>query len=271
MTLESAQQVGFSYPEVKTVRLLMQGKNHGDLFVAEGIWAVEKLLKAHIAIECLLFCPEKLHVSDELQAAALAAQQVYSISAKVCDSLTDRDAAEGCFFLCRFPHTQLTDVHLPETALIAILDGLDKPGNVGNIIRTMEGAGGCVVILTHRRVALTHQRLIRASLGAAWTMPVLDVPFEELLPWLAEQGFRVLLTDLSAACPYYEADYSGRVAIVAGNEIYGISPEWRTQTDVSVQPVIIPMAGACESLNVGIATTIVAFEAGLRQRGLLQR
>lgn len=86
---------------------------------------------------------------------------------------------------------------------------------------------------------------------------------DKLIVWLRKHHFRAVLTDLTATQSYRELDYKGRIAIVAGNEFKGISPEWR-HLDIA-EPVIIPMLGSCESLNVGFASTLVAYEAGLKQ------
>ena len=97
-------------------------------------------------------------------------------------------------------------------------------------------------------------------------MPVAEAPMDKLTVWLSKHNFRAVLTDLTATRSYRELDYQGRIAIVAGNEFKGISPSWR---DLKIaEPIIIPMLGSCESLNVGFASTLVAYEAGLRQKGL---
>jgi TrmH family RNA methyltransferase len=94
-------------------------------------------------------------------------------------------------------------------------------------------------------------------------------PIDDVIKWLTDNNFKIIVTDLTATKDYYEADYSGRVVIVAGNEFLGISPVWRTLPNAD--PVIIPMLGSCESLNVGFASTLVAYESSLRQKGLLKR
>ena len=93
--------------------------------------------------------------------------------------------------------------------------------------------------------------------------------FDELTAWLRENGFKAVVTDLTAKKSYFDEDYSGRVAIVAGNEYKGISPAWRGLE--IARPVIIPMLGSVESLNVGFASTLVAYECSMRQKGLIKR
>ncbi len=123
----------------------------------------------------------------------------------------------------------------------------------------MDAAGGDFAVITNKRVKLTHSRLIRSSLGAAFMKPMITSEMCELTKWLNDNNFKIVLTDLSATKAYFDVDYSGRIAIVAGNEHMGISPEWRNVKGVI--PVIIPMLGSVESLNVGFASTLVAYEA----------
>jgi len=267
--------IAISSPEVKLVRDVLSNKKvpqSSNLFVVEGLWATEKLVKLNIEITQFLFCPQfiktdedKLNVSKMLDYS----KSSYIISDKVCGKISDRDGADGFFALCVMPKFLLEDINLEDNMVITILDGQEQPGNIGSIIRSLDCAGGQAVIVTNRRVRLTNSRLIKASLGAAFTLPIVDVSMQELIKWLDANKFKVFLTDLTATKHYYQCDYSGRVAIVAGNEFLGISKDWLDHK--FSQPIIIPMFGSCESLNVGYATTLVAYEACLRQRGLLNR
>lgn len=262
--------LGISSPEIKTVRDLLQNKkteNGEKLFVCEGLWAAKKLIARKIRVTQFLFCPEKIRTAEEWDECRMLldyAESGYRISAKACAKISERDGADACFITAQMPEYKLSDLPLKESMVIMILDGQEQPGNIGAILRSLDCAGGSFAIMTNPRVKITHPRLIRASLGAAFMLPVAEAPLPQLFKWLAENQFRAVLTDLTAVKSYRDIDYSGRVAIVAGNEFKGISPVWREQP-FSV-PVIIPMLGSCESLNVGFASTLVAYEAGLRQQ-----
>lgn len=270
-----AVNLGISSPEVKLVRDILNNKKvigADDLFVVEGLWATEKLVKFNIKIKNFLFCPDYIKTGEDennVETMLKYSEASYIISDKACSKISEREGADGFFALCVIPKLTLDDIELSDNMVITILDGQEQPGNIGSIIRSLDCAGGQAVIITNRRVRLTNSRLIRASLGAAFTLPVIDVPMQDLVRWLDANKFKVFLTDLTASKHYYQCDYSGRVAIVSGNEFLGISKEWLKYN--FCYPVIIPMFGNCESLNVGFATTLVAYEACLRQKGLLNR
>lgn len=129
----------------------------------------------------------------------------------------------------------------------------------------MDGDG---IILCNRKARLTHPKLIKASQGSNFTVPIVECEMEEAFKWLSENNFKIYLTDTRAEEEYYEEDYKGRIAIVAGSERYGISREWY---DKDVNMISIPMYGDCDSLNVAIATTIILYEAGLQLKGKIKR
>lgn len=270
--LSTAPALGISAPEVKTVRDLLQNKKTAGserFFVCEGLWAAEKLVARKISVPQFFFCPEKIRSEEERAVCGMLldyADTSYRISAKTCSKISERDGADGFFIVAEMPKYTLSDLTLKDNMVVMILDGQEQPGNIGAILRSLDCAGGSFAIMTNQRVKLTHPRLIRSSLGAAFMIPVAEAPMDQVFDWLAKNQFRAVLTDLTAVKSYREIDYSGRIAIVAGNEFKGISPAWRDQS-FSV-PVIIPMLGSCESLNVGFASTLVAYEAGLRQQEL---
>ncbi|MBO5076916.1 MAG: hypothetical protein J5584_04895 [Clostridia bacterium] len=268
---------GINSPEIKEARDMLAGKSRRDpaLFICEGLWAAEKLLRREIPIEAVYYENDYFFggKAPGVETALLVrlcsvAANVYPISAKACARISDRDGADNCFIVARMPETRPEDIKLSDNMLAIIMDGQEQPGNIGAILRSLDAAGGAFAALTNRRVKLTHPRLIRASLGSAFTLPVLDLPMEELIEWLRANKFRIVLTDLTASRNFCDIPADGRVAVVAGNEHTGISPVWRTLPEA--EPVIIPMLGSVESLNVGFASTLVAYNIGLRQKGLMK-
>ncbi len=276
--------LGISAPEVKLAKALHANKKIPNdivipsgvtperLFICEGLWAVTKLIKYNIKTVYFFFSPEMIKTEEEKSLVGQMtaySQNTFSISQKVCSKISDRDGADGFFIIAELPKYNLSDIELKENMTAIILDGQEQPGNVGAIVRSLDGAGGDFAIMTNQRVKLTHSRLIRSSLGAVFTMPIVESDMEKVIAWLSENNFKIVLTDLSATESYYNVDYSGRVTIVAGNEFNGISAKWRTLPN-SI-PIIIPMLGDCESLNVGFASTLVAYECSLTQKSLLKR
>jgi RNA methyltransferase, TrmH family len=267
------QYIGYRHQIVRLAADLYINKRVADdgLFLIEGCWAYEKLMLAGISIETLLVCPElmKTRSEDHIIGKLIGlACNVFRISEKVCRRISDRDDSEGCFLVCRLKHHTFDEVKLNENDIVIVLDGLEKPGNIGTIIRTAEAAGIDAVIICNQRVRLTNQRLVKASMGASFLLPVIEDKLENVAKWLMANGFRIILTDLKATLNFYEADFNGRIAVVAGNEITGISDEW---AQYNCERVIIPMYGMADSLNVGFAATLVAYEASMRQKLRLRR
>lgn len=267
------QQIGRSHPVVRDIRDINNNKkpNPKMLFVMEGIWGVEFVLENDIKIEYIVVCPEDL-VSPSARSlfGRLYARcdRGYVVSQRVFEGMREKENSAGLFCVCRFPRRELADIPLKRDMVIAVLDGLEIQGNVGTIARSCDAAGVDAILLTRKRVRLTHPRLIKSSMGACLKIPMVAVELDEAIAWLDGNGFSVYLTDTDAQENYFQADYAGRVAIVAGSERYGIARAWYEGRRHLIK---IPMLGDCDSLNVGISTTIILYEAGLRQRGILKR
>ena len=274
--------VGAASPQVKLANRLATSKKlpeeyAGDaeadrLFICEGDWAAEMLLKNNIKIRMFLVCPERKEAhenAEKLAGVMRAAQESYAISDKVCSKISDRDGADYCFIIAVLPKMTLEDIKLGDNMTGVVLDGQEQPGNIGAILRTVDACGGDFAIYVNRRCKMTHPRLIRSSLGAAFTVPFVEADEDELFAWLEKNAFKAVVTDLTATKNYIDEDYSGRIAIVCGNEYKGISPVWREKAFSST--VIIPMLGSVESLNVGFAATLVCYESALRQKGVIKR
>jgi RNA methyltransferase, TrmH family len=146
---------------------------------------------------------------------------------------------------------------------VIVLDGLEKPGNIGTIIRTAEAIGVDAIIICNQRVRLTNSRLVKASMGSSFLLPVISETLDSVAEWLTLNGFKIFLTDFKAKLNFQEADYNGRVAVVVGNEVRGISEKW---AHYNCERVIIPMLGMSDSLNVGFAATLVLYEASTQQK-----
>ncbi|MEG0306784.1 MAG: TrmH family RNA methyltransferase [Clostridium sp.] len=265
--------VGSKETSVGIINNLIKNKKVDDenLFVIEGLWAYEKIMKSNLRIRNFVFCPEFIKNKDMLDMVRLivsAADNSYIISSNLCSRLSSRDGEEGFFMLCSFPEHNLDDIELKENNLLVILDGLEKPGNIGTIIRSIDGAGGDGVIICNSKVKKTNQKLIKSSMGSSFMLPVINSNITEIIMWLKRNGFKIIITDLKASKSYYNVDYKGRIAIIAGNEIRGISEVWKEH---ECESVIIPMFGGADSLNVGVAATMVVYEASFCQKDLTKR
>jgi RNA methyltransferase, TrmH family len=274
--IQELRGAGKQHPLVKQVIALQKNTkpNPRKLCVIEGIWAHEKALQAGVNVEAFLCCPEMIHSQQAKELAATylqKAQASYQVSAKVFARLSERDKPAGLLSLVNLQMITLEQVPLRKQNLLVILDGVEIPGNVGTIMRTMDGVQADALIVCNRRARMTHPKIIRASQGACFFVPVVE--FEEgvdtVMQWLEAHQFRIYLADANEGEPYYRRQYAGRVALVAGSERYGITKQWYAHPHHKIR---IPMfSDITDSLNVGIATTMILYEMGLRQRGELQR
>ena len=244
------------------------------LFVTEGLWAVEKLIQKNFDVTHFYYNQDNLQKADhetleKIAKMAKYAQKTLAISEKACKKISDRDGFDEYFVVAKLKSYSLDDIERlidGKTNVMAIvMDGLEQPGNIGAILRSFDCAGGDFAISTNKQARLSNSRLIRSSLGASFMLPVLEADINTVQQWLVKNNFKCIVTDLQSQKSYREADYSGRIAIIAGNEHTGISDSWRRVKNA--QPIIIPMLGTCESLNVGFASTLVAYEAGLQKFG----
>jgi len=276
-TILKSKLCGLASEEVAEAKLLVNNKaKNPNKFVCEGLWAVEKLIEKNIKVSEFFFNVEKINMgkikdSDAEKIAKMLdyAQNSYSISEKACKKISDRDGFDEYFIVAEQPKYSLADLEKMfkgnNNVLAVVMDGLEQPGNIGAILRSFDCAGGDFAIITNKQAKLTNSRLVRSSLGASFMLPVLEAEIDEVQAWLEKNDFKCVVTDLQGKKSYRDIDYSGRIAIIAGNEHTGISDSWRHLK--KSESIIIPMLGSCESLNVGFASTLVSYEAGLQKFG----
>lgn len=256
-------QAGAAHPRVKQFLSLKRNlKGNPDrLVVVEGLWEVQRALDAGLELRAFFVCPPLLRGEAGRAAAArvvASGVHAYEVSERLFARLVDREGPDGLAAIAVLPAFSWTDV---VSSRVVVLDGLEIVGNVGTVIRCADAAGAAVV-LTNRRVRLTHPKLVHSSMGTSLSVPVVEADVDEAAAWLRAHGFRIVTTDADAGLSYRRADWSGRVAVVLGSERFGISAAWHEAEDVRVR---IPMAGNVDSLNVGNAAVLVLYEAWAAQ------
>lgn len=269
--ISKSKVCGISSPEVNLAKSLVDNKNEDkSLFICEGLWACNKLIENKFEIQYFLFNSEGNFNSNELnniQKLVNYSKTSCAISQKSCQKISDRDGYDECFIIVKAKNYTFKDlenlIKNKNNILAIVMDGLEQPGNIGAILRSFDCAGGDFAISVNKQARLNSSRLVRSSLGASFMIPTLEADITETQKWLENNNFKCVVTDLTAKKNYKEIDYSGRIAIIAGNEHTGISPSWRSVKNA--ESIIIPMLGSCESLNVGFASTLVSYEAGLQK------
>lgn len=241
--------------------------NPEKLFVGEGIWMNQHIINEHTEVVCLVVCLAYIYTPEAEAAVRTLAERCrerYVVSAKTYDKIAERDKPDGVMTLARLPRHDIADFRPDHRGIVLVIDGVEIPGNIGTMLRVADGAGIDAVFLCNRKARLTHPKLIHSSMLAILTVPVYE--FESVdaaSEYLLKKGFTIYLADSRAEKMYYELPYGHRTAFVLGSERYGIAREWYTKTD---HLVAIPMLGKCDSLNVGVAATILLYEASIKNK-----
>lgn len=184
------------------------------------------------------------------------------VSEAVYEKMAYRESTEGLVAVMKAKETSLADLRTSGSPLVIVLESVEKPGNLGAVLRSADAAGADAVIVCDPLTDLYNPNLIRASLGAAFSVPVAACSSEDAYSWLKSRGISILTAQLQDSELYYETDMVRPTAIVFGTEDRGLSDFWRERSDARIR---IPMAGMMDSLNVSVSVAILTFEA-VRQR-----
>ena len=261
--------VGEGHPAVKTVKNIQTNSkpNPRRLFVAEGFWLASLALKDGLEVETLLVAPECVYTQEcvtLVEKMLPVAENAYTVSAKVFQKIAEKDKPDGVIAICRMKQWALSDLVFDDKAVVLILDGVEIPGNMGTLVRVADGAGADAVFICNRKARLTHPKFIHSTMGAAFHVPIVEFEsVDECFDYLKSKQFTVYLADSRAEKMYYQLPFGKRVAFVMGSERYGISRVWY---DKEVDLVAIPMLGECDSLNVGVAGTVLLYEACVKNK-----
>jgi TrmH family RNA methyltransferase len=205
-------------------------------------------------------CHDREH-EGVFSAARQARAEIIEVTPRVMEKIAYGQRVEGIVAVARPPERQLSDLKLSDQSLVAVIERVEKPGNLGAILRTADAAGVAAVIVADCRTDLYNPNAIRASLGAIFTVPVCAATSEETLTWLRQQGFRVFAARVDGSIEYTAANFRGRAALALGSEAHGLSPFWHASDITAVR---LPMLGQVDSLNLS-ATAAVLFYEALRQ------
>ncbi len=265
---------GKKHPAVERVMALNNNSkpNPERLAAMSGIWAVTLAQKYDVRMKYLIICLEQLKSIESQRLADWfieRAEETYVVSPRVFNSLAETENGQGLMGVIYLDFLPLKDFKPGADSLVLILDGLEIPGNVGTILRSSEATGTEAVFMTNRKVRISHPKLLRSSMGSVFRIPLIDAPDTgELIDYLEAEGFTIILTDTDSPNNYFDLEYQGRVAVVMGAEKYGIS---KIFYDRQHEDVMIPMLGDMDSLNVGVAATILLYEAAMKNKGYLKR
>lgn len=245
-------------PKVKRLLALQKDsslRRETGLFVVEGRRELDRCLAAGFEVDTIFVCPA---LAGELKSSG----NIYYVTEAVYERVAYRGGTEGVIAEVRAPQWRLQDLRLPENPLVVVLESVEKPGNLGAVLRSADAAGAHAVIVCDPLTDLWNPNLIRSSTGTCFTVPAVACTSEEAINWLKDNGIRILTAQLQDSSLYYDTDFRSGVAIVMGTESTGLSQIWRKAADAHIR---IPMLGTADSLNVSVSAAVLLFEA-VRQR-----
>jgi TrmH family RNA methyltransferase len=234
------------------------------LTIVDGAREILRALDAGVRVETAFLAEDLLRTPDAHEVADRLRHRpnTIAVSPPVLAKVAYGERSDGIVAIVETPRLGLDALVLADDPLIVVVEGVEKPGNLGAVLRTADGAGVDVVIAAGPRTDPFNPNAIRASLGTIFTVPFVAATSTDTLAWLVDRGVRPLAAIVDAPTDYAAADLRGPLAIVLGSEAAGLTDVWR---DVRVTPISIPMRGVADSLNVSIAAAIVLYEA-VRQR-----
>ncbi|MBA3717627.1 MAG: RNA methyltransferase [Actinobacteria bacterium] len=254
-----------SNPRLKGVRSLRRCRRRDDAFLAEGYRQVACALEAGVRIR-ELYLAEALCLGAYESDLALRAERngaaVVELSATAFQSISSHIRPDGIAAVVERWTTGLDDLRLGLDPLVLVAEAVERPGNLGTIVRSACGAGVDALVVADGRTDLFHPETVRGSVGTLFRLQVAESTTDAAVHWLRESALRIVVAAPEAGRSCWDADLRGGTAVVVGNERYGVSPAWLGAADETIR---IPMPGPADSLNVAVASGIVLFEAA-RQR-----
>ena len=255
-------------PGVKQVVKLRNARTRREtgLFCVEGFREIGRAIEGDVDIEQLWFCPELYlgtHEPGIVDNAATRGAEAIEVSREPFEKMSYRDRPEGLLAVCRQFDTSLGRIQPTTTPLVLVVESIEKPGNLGTMIRTASAAGTDGVIVTDPATDVFNPNVVRSSIGTCFLVPLAVCTTDEAVAWLRTNDVTVCAATPDATLPLWEAPMSDRTAIVIGSEQYGLSQTW---LDAAGHRVTIPMPGCIiDSLNAAASAAILLFEA-VRQR-----
>lgn len=237
----------------RAAHMLVEGRDELSLALAGGVRP-----------QTLFLCPDMLRPSDAalLDQARAAAGEVIEVTPAVFAKLAYRENPDGWLAVVPAPSTRLEDLALGHAPLLLVAESVEKPGNLGALLRSADAAGVTAVIVCDPATDVNNPNVVRSSRGTRFTVPIVEAGTAETLAWLATHQVRIAAATPQADLAYTDADLCGPLAIAVGAESDGLTAAWLSRADLRLR---IPMRGRVNSLNVATSAALLLYEA-LRQR-----
>ncbi|MBQ9314444.1 MAG: RNA methyltransferase [Clostridia bacterium] len=270
---------------IKYIKSLHQKKYRDEYkkYFVEGIKLVEEAINENMSIDRIIIC-EEIYVNDAngdgLAKMSILIDKIEYVSKNVFEYISDTKTPQGIMAIINMPdndkhsgaqytskqieHDICSGAQCAPDNIIFALDNIQDPGNLGTIIRTLDCAGINTLLLSKGTVDLYNPKVIRSTMGAIYRVNIIEnLNLKEKLIELKNEGYKIIITDLSAKKYHYELNFDEKLVIVIGNESNGVSQEIKDVADIKIK---IPMIGRTESLNAGVAASIIAYARLTRKR-----
>ena len=255
-------------PRVKAIVKLRNARSRREagVFPVEGFREIKRALEGGVAINEMWCCPELFLGDNEeevVDEAARLGAEIIEVSKEPFEKMSYRDRPEGLLAVCSFYDVSLESIELSETPFVLVVESIEKPGNLGTMIRAAGAAGVDAVIVTDPTTDVYNPNVVRSSIGTCFLVSLAVTTTDEAVAWLRGKGVRLVAATPEATTPHFAVDLKQPTAIVIGSEQYGLSEKLRETSDDAVR---IPMPGdVIDSLNASASAAILLFEA-VRQR-----
>ncbi|HRG18611.1 MAG TPA: RNA methyltransferase [Flavobacterium lutivivi] len=253
-------------PFIKSLVQLQEkskARKQSNSFLIEGIREIELAIKGNYEIETILICFEVIEKS--FNSSTFQSFNSIEISKEVYQKLAYRDTTEGILAVAKMKSHELKNLKLRKNPLILVMESIEKPGNIGAMLRTCDAAKVDAVIIANPKTDLYNPNMVRSSVGCLFTNQIAIGTTEEVIEYLQKEKINFYSATLQNSTSYHTQNYTKPTALVVGTEATGLTEPWREK---STQNIIIPMQGEIDSMNVSVAAAILIFEAK-RQRNFI--
>jgi len=256
-------------PLLKTVLDLQQkssARKATGLFVAEGRREASLAISNGYKVEFVIVCPEIYNPDPPYPIALdkIKPDQLIEVNSKVYNKMAYREDAEGIIIIAHTKEIGFEKLKTSGQPFFIVLEGVEKPGNLGAVLRTADAVGVSALLLCDSKTDIYNPNAIRSSMGCTFTVPIVSCSSKEATDWLKKNKITITAAALETQTLYTEADFKKPSAIAFGTEKSGLSPIWLENADLIVK---IPMKGMVDSLNVSVSAAIISYEV-IRQRGI---
>ncbi|CAM1364324.1 rRNA methyltransferase [Tenacibaculum soleae] len=233
------------------------------LFLVEGQREISLVIRGGYEIETILFVPTMLS-NENIDELLKHTKNCIEITKEIYQKIAYRDTTEGVIAVVKAKKFSLNTIQFNTTTpLVLVLEGIEKPGNIGAMLRTADAANVDAVFIANPKTDLFNPNIVRSSVGCLFTNQIGVGTSEEIIDFLQQKDINIYSATLQNSNEYHKNDYTKPTALVVGTEATGLTQIWR---DKATQNINIPMQGQIDSMNVSVAAAILTFEAK-RQRG----